>query len=417
MLIYYLMIIATAIPEHWLLSKPVGGLTITKWIGMAGLLAAVACLPQRRSMGRSGRAILLAFFTYFTVMMVSCLLRGWTALGWEFTKLLSILSLFVVTYVMVDSEEKFRRALVALMISMAFASNYVIRQFFQYYGVYKDARTGGPAGDPNYYAAMIVIWLPPCLVLLASTPGLARRFLYLGCIGASLVGFILAGSRGGLVGIVAACLFLALRSQRRIQWLLLMTILFVPPLILLPSSPIQRMLNPTHGDVRSQKSRITLWKSAWQLWQDNPVLGVGTVGFKEKLQQYQDPEAKLQFTAVHNTYLECMATWGLVGLVPSVAVPILAFRALGKVARRRPATFLTRMAVAFQASIVGYSAAIIFLSAWWLIMYYFLIFLSVLLIRLADLELPQTEESGVPLYGVNRAGGQRPALAQFQRGV
>lgn len=411
MLIYYLLIAVTTIPYHWLFASTVAGLTITKWIGLLSLLWAAFYFPRRRPAGPLPAGPMAAFLAYFGVQVISCLVRGpGISLHADFTKLLSILSLFLVVLIMTDSEEKLHRVLLVLMLSIAFSSNYVIRQFFQFYGVYRDWRGGGAAGDPNFYAAMVVIWMPACLVLLAGASTDKRRMLYLVAAAVSMAGFVLAASRGGMVALAAMIVFLMLRSRYRLRVLLLTAALLVPMLLLMPASPLRRMLNPSHGDTQSSGNRLTLWEAAWKLYKDHPVVGVGTVGFKERLQEYQNPHARLEYMTVHNTYLECAAIWGTAGLAPLLLHGILLFRALGKVGRRRPATPLVRLATALQAGLLAYAVAAMFLSTWWFMMYWFLVFLSFALIRLAGMEPPAAAPDEHPRRKAMQLVYGRPAL-------
>jgi len=65
--------------------------------------------------------------------------------------------------------------------------------------------------------------------------------------------------------------------------------------------------------------RIELWKTAWNIFLENPLLGVGIGGFKEEAiknsERYQVNEAVRQYKYAHNQYLVTLATRGIPGLI------------------------------------------------------------------------------------------------------
>ncbi|MCP4875574.1 MAG: O-antigen ligase family protein [Gammaproteobacteria bacterium] len=73
--------------------------------------------------------------------------------------------------------------------------------------------------------------------------------------------------------------------------------------------------------------RIELWKTAWKIFLENPVLGVGVGGFKvearKNSERYQVNQAIHIFKYVHNQYLAALSTRGFPGLILFLLVMVL----------------------------------------------------------------------------------------------
>ncbi|MCP4979202.1 MAG: hypothetical protein GY935_01750 [Gammaproteobacteria bacterium] len=73
--------------------------------------------------------------------------------------------------------------------------------------------------------------------------------------------------------------------------------------------------------------RIELWKTAWKIFLENPVLGVGVGGFKvearKNSERYQVNEAIHKYKYAHNQYLAALSTRGFPGLILFLLVMML----------------------------------------------------------------------------------------------
>jgi O-antigen ligase len=75
-----------------------------------------------------------------------------------------------------------------------------------------------------------------------------------------------------------------------------------------------------HGDFQNAEARWSLWYAAWEGWQDNPILGVGTGGFPTTARKIAESKPDLHFGSPspahpHQMYLMDLARWGPVGLL------------------------------------------------------------------------------------------------------
>jgi O-antigen ligase len=75
-----------------------------------------------------------------------------------------------------------------------------------------------------------------------------------------------------------------------------------------------------HGDFQHAEARWSLWYAAWEGWQDNPILGVGTGGFPTTAQEIAASKPDLYFGGPspahpHQMYLLDLVRWGPAGLL------------------------------------------------------------------------------------------------------
>jgi len=164
---------------------------------------------------------------------------------------------------MVGSLKRLRWAVLVALASVTWGSLYVIRQWQQYHNLYAGFRTfGGLAGDPNYYAVTIVLWVPLISFWLISERPRWEKWFCLGCLAVISVGFIFAASRGGLIGLTVALLFLVFKTRNRLRNLALVGLLMLPSSSP-PDSPVSIVCSTPARATRSPLNiGFELWQSA-----------------------------------------------------------------------------------------------------------------------------------------------------------
>lgn len=159
---------------------------------------------------------------------------------------------------------------------------------------------------------------------------------------------VLCNSRGGLFGMLAEVLFLALlfslmgskregrgqaRENRGFLRSLTRSAIFRPVLIvgliatvflgaiLLGGESLTSRLETVSSEVGTESSqgnagaqRAEIWRATWQMIKDHPLLGVGFNGYWAAIPQYHNASGKLVPQQAHNDYLELMASGGLIGV-------------------------------------------------------------------------------------------------------
>jgi O-antigen ligase len=186
-------------------------------------------------------------------------------------------------------------------------------------------------GDPNDLAAKLV----PAIAIAAFALGAARTALARWAIGSlaavMAISLFLTESRGGLVGLgavfCATLVFGGPYRQRALAVFLIVAALGVGYYTQFASQESRERI--TDFSSSGSAGRSDLWAVGRQIYEDNPVLGVGAGNFQAEKQVYAtsnvsvgriDKVFELPTVVVHNTYLQIMAELGTIGILAFTAL-------------------------------------------------------------------------------------------------
>ena len=387
MIFFYLLVGLMPMVRHPIWSEiSIAGLTLYKWVGLfAALTALVHFLAAQRRL-RMFRSIQSRLFVPFAVLMVgSFLVAGPNvppeqspAGNWS-----SFLSLFFIMFVLVASRERLRWTFLWAVGGVAFASLHLIREWQAYGGI--QGRPGWVTGDPNYFALTAVLCLPFGLILGQERQVRWERLFYIGCALVTLVAMMLAGSRGGFLGLLVSGFVIAWYSRNRVRQLVVGTIVLAAVLMLAPSSPLTRLLWPDASDQSSTETHKALLVAGLRMFSEHFWTGVGVGNFKRTVRTYMDPGYDVEAVA-HNTYVEVGAELGIVGLLVFAGILFFTFRSLRQIRRqtgRGRDPFLNATARAIEAGLAGVCVALFFVSALHTRLLWFMVIITMCLPSLA----------------------------------
>jgi hypothetical protein len=275
-------------------------------------------------------------------------------------------------YIMVANEmdERWTKALVAVMLGTgAVVALYGIYQFLFRIGPEaftlfdRFMRAYGPFDQPNPYAGYLGLTLPLAVGLLITglipigerVPG---RWLVwaAGCGALMLLALTMSWSRGGWLGFGAAMaaivIAVVVRSGRAavlvtVFAVLLVYLLLAGGLARVPPSIVQRFSDfvPYLGvtEVRGVEitdanfavlERVAHWQAAYEMWRENPWLGVGIGNYEPAYAAHALPLWPLALGHAHNYYLNIAAEAGVLGLAAYLLLWGAALVAAWKATRR-----------------------------------------------------------------------------------
>ena len=244
-----------------------------------------------------------------------------------------------------------------------------------------EKRIAGPLGDPNFFAQILIVLVPIGLALAAGSKGWRGRLLALGATGLILAGSILTYSRGGALAL--GCMLLLILVSRRVRprqialgaLALVLALAVTPPEFLRRLGTIGEVL-PGGEEVEDPDSSFQERKlyalTAWAMFLDHPLLGVGPGNYTVHFDHYadlvgfsaRDYEQPGEVHYPHNLYLEIAAESGIFGLAVFGAAAVAAFvglrQARGSLAARGDSRSAD-LARAFEIALVGYLVSSVFL--------------------------------------------------------
>jgi O-antigen ligase len=323
------------------------------------------------------------FIVYFVITILSFWTEGQYAdLNSTFVSNLSFFVFLFVTVTIIDTRRRFRLTLLVATGSMAWASLYVIREWQKYHNIYSGFRAGWVVGDANYYGVSAVLTIPITYCLMADKQSRSERLFCFASMMITLLGVTLSASRGAFLGIVAAFIYLVLRSPKRLRNLSLVTAILAPLSLLAPSSPLDRILHPGGGDIEAVAIRQAHWHAGMNMITRHPVFGVGLGNFKSKVREYFDRNEEVEPHIAHQTYIEVAAETGIPSLLIFLAIVFSAFRTLENAQTRKSSSDrypVYRVALGMQAGLIGFLVALFFISAQYQKLFWLVIFLSMCL--------------------------------------
>lgn len=239
----------------------------------------------------------------------------------------------------------------------------------------------GPPGSfigDNNALALALIMTVPLLFFLRSIA--AYRVLRL----ASVVGIVLcvfailgSHSRGALLGISAMGLYLALKSQQKLQYLLLIAVLVPVGYHFMPDAWHERMTTiGAYEDDASAMGRIKAWQMSINMAMERP-LGGGFFAFGPETYLMYLPEVGARRTVAHSIYFQTLGHHGFIGLGLFLLLLGLIFNSCRRTIRRArqfpDLHWMRNLAAMIQVSLIGYAVTGAFLDMAYFDYYYALI--------------------------------------------
>jgi len=356
-------------------------LTLIKILGMIG--AAWALMKIISGSGgepvfRSPQARLFA--ALLIGVLISATLNS-SAL-WAVVKYLALVMFMPFVLTSVQTREDLRRVIQAAVLAMTIAVPYAMWQLTRWTG-----RLGVGLYETNYFAANLVLIIPLAFALAASERTAGKRLLWAASGLLLIVAVLMTSSRGGYLGLLVAGLVYAYRRWGPVAAGAALIVLL---LAALPMEVGQRAVAtvatdrpPPPGVEESTRAHKALFWGGLRMVADAPIFGVGPQRFRDYSRRYSG--LGVDYIA-HNTYLELAAEAGVPVLVLFLLLVATAVGTLGRAARLNYADEDRALGVwadGLRTGLIGFAVAGLFISAQYEKPFWLMIFLSIVVGRLA----------------------------------
>lgn len=332
------------VPFDPLLQISAGGATLTKFAGIATIVALVArtilvrraLVPQRSWFGW------LAVITYASLSLI------WS-IDVEATKfllgaMLSLFALYTALAIYPIAYVEFlwvRRILIAAGIATAAYGAYAFRSGQHtlsgpHHNLDRLTITNGTTQfDPNHYAAFFLIPIAIVVVGFFVDPRPLRKLAYGGTFALLASSVLLSGSRGGLIGIAVIVVYLGIRTRKFISMgavaaMALALSAFIP-------SVWQRFADPTQGD---GSGRSEIWATGLRGLREFWIAGSGFGTYPDVYDSYLLQAAQRTFAGVHrpshSIIVEAAIEFGVLGSIALAVALWWSLRANARLPRSHP---------------------------------------------------------------------------------
>ncbi|MFN0072823.1 MAG: O-antigen ligase family protein, partial [Chloroflexota bacterium] len=192
-------------------------------------------------------------------------------------------------------------------------------------------RAHGHFGQPNPYAGYLASVLPLAVVCAIASPTRRFRLLAAGCALCAGLAIVMSFSRGAWLGLVLGFVVMLLSwrrsAVRAVAALGFVGVLFgvlaatglLPPVLADRIAPVVEYFGVF--DVRGVRptpenfaliERLAHWQAGWEMFQEQPLLGVGAGNYPARYIDYALPGWPESLGHAHNYYLNMAAEAGIV---------------------------------------------------------------------------------------------------------
>jgi O-antigen ligase len=255
---------------------------------------------------------------------------------------------------------------VFLIINLQCYRNFTPGDLFNY-----DKRVEGGWGvvglGPNHIGAFAAAFGAFFLGMFLNDNNRKRRLLFLSGVLLGLHPLLFSYSRGAYLGAFGVLVFFGLVKKRSL--LVLAGVLVFSWTAILPSSVVDRI--EMTESVPTEHGRLDLWRLALDLFEKNPITGVGfdgyalTEGGQEIYFTTSDQMGKLEpHQDAHNFFARTAAEQGVVGLFLLLALLFRAFQSGWRLYRTGDSQFQRSIGLGFAGCVVAFSITNIFGDRW-----------------------------------------------------
>src|SRR5271166_706660 len=374
------------------------GLTVTKLLGAICLLYALVYLGRRHAVpGYFATPQSKLMLLFFGIAAFSYLSKGGQRSAVDLINpiymYVSTLVFFFITMTVIDSIKRLYWSCMVAVGSVGFASLYMLREWQRGTEAYGEGyRPGWVVGDANYFTIAALAVMPIAFELTLVAKSKLEKVYAVVCTLLTFAAVTLGASRGGFLGIVLMVFYLIARSRKPARNLAMVIVVTIPFMIFAPNSPINRFFHPAGGDKESVNKHLVGWEAGLNMIKKHPITGIGFGNYKAVVTRYdKSGEVRLDPHVAHNAHLEVAAELGLPAVVVFWAFLGTAFYSAGKTRKRalaRDSQVLAAIAVGCQASILGTSVGIFFVSGQYTRLFWFVLCMTMVMPLLIPAKAP-----------------------------
>lgn len=310
--IYYLLLLYALASS---VSIAVANLTIS----LATLLAVVRQSKQPVKVNfDKGLLTAMAFFLLAALLSAVFAYKPITAFDNLWAYFYRMLPLFL-AIAFIRNKEQFIKIVIMMATSLMLSDAYAIWQ-----GVHGNYRAAGFSGHYMMLAGYLILMIPLLLIVGLENKMIATKIkvYFVSTALVSCVALIYNGTRGAWVAVFVTFLVYSLfkmKENKKIAMGILAVCLIGG--ILAVNIPMVKVRVQSIAHYQSSSDdRISLWTSAWHMFQDYPVLGIGPGNFPVVYaSNYILPQAKEpNLVHAHNNFIHMLAEMGIIGEIAFV---------------------------------------------------------------------------------------------------
>lgn len=249
----------------------------------------------------------------------------------------------IIIVMLLKDEVQLRRAVWALLAAVIFIGTIAVFQHItgnfssdfggfgqtmvkEIVGRNKGYRIGGPLGECNFFAQILLVPIPLAVHFLLHERRWHMRLLAAWALAASLLSSLFTYSRGGFVALMAMLVLYLVMNPHHLKYMIVFVILVAGIFFKTAPQYFERIKTLQHAisgigqngfkDTAFQ-GRLSEMIVAWKLFERHPIIGAGLSSYPKHYQSYARQvflDFRLEERNAHSRYLEILAETGLLGM-------------------------------------------------------------------------------------------------------
>jgi probable O-glycosylation ligase (exosortase A-associated) len=282
--------------------------------------------------------------------------------------LFKVIIFYLLMINLLDTRKKLNMFIWFLIFCCALAAFKTIRMH-TFYGIVRVDNVGGVQGTSGGLSTTLVMVLPLVFYKIYSR-NFYEKIVSLALVPVIILGTILAGSRGGTLGLAGVLVLLVWKFRRKgITWLILGLVL-AAAVVAAPGEFWDRTMTILeYQDDGSAMNRIRHWKAGFRMFKDHPLTGIGQGNFEwvspRYTQEYYQAWLGRGFAA-HNIFIQLLAEGGIQALAAFLFLMGYTFRSLYRTRRicssEPVGTGLRGLSQAVEIGLIGFLICGVFIS-------------------------------------------------------
>lgn len=289
-------------------------LRVLRLPAIISIVLAFYIINSKKNQLKDKKTTLFLFLLGLMVIHGPIAVNNYWALMW-FSIMASNFIIFLALIRYVDTPDKYNKLLKYWV---------AIHVFLAIIGIVNHGRgIGGFLTDENDYCMTMNMIIPFSFFLAMNASGKTKLF-YIILAGLFLFAIILSYSRGGFIGLLAAFAYCWLRTKRKVLMAFIIGFLAVFAVIIAPPTYWDRIHSITEEgtDKGTGEERIYTWKIGWQMFLDNPIMGVGQGNFPFVFGKYEIKAGygeegyhgrSVSGREAHSIYISMLSELGIIG--------------------------------------------------------------------------------------------------------
>lgn len=181
-------------------------------------------------------------------------------------------------------------------------------------------------GDENDFALAMNMAMPFAYFIFLESHSFRKKLLYLSAVGLFIAANVASFSRGGFVGLIFVIAYCWSKTPRKFLATVLITMIVGVLLFFATATYWDEMRTIKQESIYqgTGEDRWYLWKVAWRMFLDHPVIGVGPDNFGVEFPSYVLPDDSNSFyvgnpfrgwgRVSHSLYFTVIPELGLIGI-------------------------------------------------------------------------------------------------------